>query len=138
MTDSIDRTLQLSASPADVWRAITDPAELSRWFGDAAELEPRAGAEGWFEWESHGRFAARVVEADPPRRIAWRWMHEAGAPFDEAATTLVEWTLTARDGGGTTLELRESGFRTDAHRLENTEGWKTELGHLEELLARAA
>jgi uncharacterized protein YndB with AHSA1/START domain len=138
MTRAIERTLELEATPEQVWKALTDPQELAGWFGDSAELEPRPGAGGWFGWASHGRFAVRVTEVDPPRRFAWRWMHEPGAAFEEAASTLVEWTLTAREDGGTTLELRESGFRTDLHRQENTEGWEQELQHLVDHLGAGA
>ncbi len=48
----------------------------------------------------------------------------------------MEWRLTARDDGGTTLLLRESGFLTDLHREQNTEGWTAELAELMELLGR--
>jgi hypothetical protein len=40
-----------------------------------------------------------------------------------------------RPDGGTTLRLRESGFLTDLHHRQNTEGWDEELGELRELLA---
>ena len=43
---------------------------------------------------------------------------------------LVEWTLTPRADGGTTLFLRESGFRRPEQRAENDEGWTSELAEL--------
>ena len=46
---------------------------------------------------------------------------DAGRDFDPETSTLVEWTLTARRDGGTALELRESGFRTELHHRENHE-----------------
>ena len=55
-------------------------------------------------------------------------MHAPGAAFDESASTLVEWVLTPRAGGGTIFDLRESDFKTEAHLKENTGGWKHELG----------
>jgi uncharacterized protein YndB with AHSA1/START domain len=136
MTEAIERTLELDASPTEVWRALTDPTELAGWFGDTAELSSTVGSEGWFGWKGHGKFAVRVEEFEPIKKFAWRWSHEAGAPLDEAPSTLVEWTLTPREDGGTTLRLRESGFLTDEHRQENVGGWKKELGDLEEFLGR--
>lgn len=130
MIEAIERTLELEASPADVWRALTDPAELSGWFGDSAELNPTVGGRGWFIWDQHGRFAVEVVEFTPTTRFAWRWAHEAGKPLDETPSTLVEWTLKPRPGGGTTLHLRESGFRTEKHRQDNDGGWSAELAEL--------
>lgn len=136
MIDAIERRLELDAPPERVWNALTDPGELARWFGDSAELDLRPGGEGFFGWESHGRFAVRVEVVEPTKRLAWRWTHKRDAPFDASRSTLVEWTLTARPGGGTVLELKESGFTDPKHREENVGGWKTELGELVELLER--
>ncbi len=130
MTETIERTLELDASPADVWRALTDPTEVSGWFGDSAQFEPKVGTDGWFGWEKHGRYAMRVEVFDPPTRFAWSWSHEADAPFDGATSTLVEWTVVPRGDGGTTLKLKESGFARDEHRQENSDGWTEELTHL--------
>lgn len=129
-TNVIERRLELTAPPERVWAALTDPVEIAQWFGDSAELDLRPGGHGYFGWTTHGRFAARVETVEPPSRLAWRWMHAPGADFDEAASTLVEWVLTPRDGGGTILEVRESGFKTEAHLEENTGGWKAELADL--------
>lgn len=77
----------------------------------------------------------RVEEVEAPRRIVWSWVGEGGVAFDDAQTTRVEWELTEREDGGTTLYLRESGFLTDSSRQENDGGWDQELGELVELLA---
>lgn len=130
MNLSIEKTLELDAPPERVWRALTEPAELAAWFGDTAELELRPGGGGWFGWDSHGRFAVRVETVDPPHRLAWRWCNKPDSPIDEGPSTLVEWRLTARPGGGTRLELRESGFETPRHWQENTQGWTSELTEL--------
>ncbi len=71
---------------------------------------------------------------EPPHRISWSWSHDAGLEFDPDQSTLVEWTLTEREQGGTLLELRESGFRTEAAYEENQDGWTAELGELVDLL----
>lgn len=132
---TIEKVLDFEASRERVWRAITDPAELSRWFGDEAELDLRPGGDGAMIWENHGRFAVRVEEVSKPHRLVWSWTHEPGAPFEAASSTRVEWELTAREDGGTTLRLRESGFTTLKHHEQNTEGWTAELAELESLLA---
>jgi len=132
---AIERTLPLSAAPERVWRAITDPAELSRWFPQRAEWDLRPGGEGVFFWEGHGNFPIRVEAVDPPRYLAWRWGREADEDPEVAeSATLVEWWLDPRDNGGTTLRLRESGFRFGPHRAGNEEGWTEELGELVKLL----
>ncbi|HLE83712.1 MAG TPA: SRPBCC domain-containing protein [Thermoanaerobaculia bacterium] len=133
--DAIERTLELRSAPERVWRALTEADEIARWFGDTAELEARAGAEGWFGWKKHGRSAVRVERYEPPRRVAWRWARETDTPLDESPSTLVEWQLVPRDDGGTTLKLCESGFERPEDRQDNVGGWKHELGELLEHLA---
>jgi len=49
-------------------------------------------------------------------------------------SAIVEWSLAPREGGGTTLRLRETGFLTDLHHQQNTGGWDEELGGLVQLL----
>ncbi len=135
MTDRIvEKTLELTSTRERVWAAISDPEQLAQWFGDEAELELRPGGDGAMTWDSHGRFAMRVKEVDPPHRLVWSWVHEPNVAFEDAPATTVEWILTERSDGGTTLFLRETGFLTDKHHGENDGGWDEELGHLVKLL----
>lgn len=135
MTMKIERTLELKAAPDKVWLALTDPTELCRWFPQRADFELQTGKEGWFEWDNHGRYPIRVEAFEPGRRLSWSWSHKPDAPFDPENATRVDWQLTLRDDGGTTLEMCESGFKSEEHHKDNTGGWKTELGELEELFA---
>jgi uncharacterized protein YndB with AHSA1/START domain len=125
---AIERTLELAAPRPRVWRAISDPDELSRWFPQRAAWDLRPGGSGAFFWEEHGEFPVEVVSVEEPGYLAWRW----GMESDEV--TLVEWWLDERPDGGTTLRMRESGFTTPTHRDGNDEGWTEELGELEALL----
>jgi uncharacterized protein YndB with AHSA1/START domain len=71
---------------------------------------------------------------EPPNRISWSWSHNPGLDFDAEKSTLVEWTPAKLNTGGTLLELRESGFRTEADHQQNETGWTAELAELVELL----
>lgn len=137
MTDAIERTLDLAASPERVWKALTDPEELAAWFPDETiELEVRPGGAGWWRWAAHGRFAVRFEVVDPPRRLVWSWARDPEMAVGQGPTTRVEWTLEPRTGGGTTLRLRESGFVRPEDRRNNEGGWDHELGELREHLGR--
>lgn len=126
---AIERTLELAAPRARVWRAISDPDELSRWFPQRAAWDLRPGGTGTFFWEAHGEFPVEIVSVEEPGYLAWRW----GMESDQV--TLVEWWLDERGDGGTTLRMRESGFTTPKHRDGNEEGWTEELAELVALLA---
>lgn len=135
MIDAIERRMALAASPERVWRALTDPEELAAWFPDeTVDLDVRPGADGWWRWKKHGKFAVRFEVVDPPRRLTWRWSHEPDTPLDAGPTTTVEFHLRPAEDGGTVLTVREHGFLTEEHREQNRKGWKHELGELRDHL----
>lgn len=135
MTATIEKRLELNAPVARVWKAISDPVEISQWFSDRCEWELRPGARGVFDWENHGVYSVRVDEVEPPNRLVWSWNHDPGTEVEEADSTRVEWVLTQNVSGGTTLVLRESGFASEDRRAQNDNGWDAELGELAEMLA---
>lgn len=127
----VEKTVEFDAPVERVWRAITDRTEIARWFDHETDFEATPGYEGSFTWREHGSFAVRVVEVDRPHRLVWSWVHETGVPFAEGGVaTTVTWTLTAREDGGTTLHLRETGFPSEVRRGQNDHGWDEELGEL--------
>ena len=55
--------------PAErVWRAVTEPEELARWFVAPVPWTPVAGE----EFEAGGE-RGRITAFEPPRLIAWSW-----------------------------------------------------------------
>jgi uncharacterized protein YndB with AHSA1/START domain len=46
----IEKTMIIGASPEIVFKAITDPDELTNWFPDQAILEPRVGGKMKFSF----------------------------------------------------------------------------------------
>jgi uncharacterized protein YndB with AHSA1/START domain len=127
----IHQSMVVRAPRERVWRALTEPDELAAWFPTtSAEIEPRAGADGWLDWGEQGRYAIRVEEWQAPERLVWRWAREAQTPIDDGQTTVVEWTLTDAGNGTTRLDMREYGFTDAEHHRGNTEGWTEELAEL--------
>lgn len=55
-----------------VWRAVTDPAHLSRWYPfRAVELDLRVGGKILFDDDAGTTMHAEVTELDPPRAFAF-------------------------------------------------------------------
>ena len=143
--DRIERTVLLPVTRERAWRAITEPAEMNRWFGGDPVMDLRPGGELRFTWSGWTR--CRVAAVEPPRRFAY-WWHPGSeqhndVPFDELPHTLVEFILDEAPGG-TRLTLIESGFASlpaetyDRVWRENNDGWDEELGHLAGYLESAA
>jgi uncharacterized protein YndB with AHSA1/START domain len=136
--DAIERTVELDHPIDRVWRAVTEPSELAQWFPNkSATLDVREGGTGELVWDLDGkefRTGVEVHEVVEPVRFVWSWGHESTNATDPVTT--VEFLLTAREDGGTTLLVRESGFLDEKHRAGNTEGWAEETAELVAYLDR--
>jgi uncharacterized protein YndB with AHSA1/START domain len=137
--DRVERQILIHAPVDVVWSVVTDPAHISGWFSDVAELELRPGGRMVLRWDRYGSVNGRVERVDPPRLFSFRWVvpRTPGAEVGDENSTLVEFSLSA-EGESTRLKVVESGFRglggsdedrqghVDAHR----EGWQSELDEL--------
>ena len=79
---TIEREIQIDASPATVFEVITSPEHLREWWPDEAVLEPVPGARGELVFGDRASGTAQipqvtVVEVEPPRRFSFRWIHPA-------------------------------------------------------------
>jgi uncharacterized protein YndB with AHSA1/START domain len=79
--DDVTREVVVEASPAEVWPALTDPGELSRWFGAAVALDARPGGRGVFRWPDGTERSAVVEAVEVAHRLAFRWL-----PFQRTET----------------------------------------------------
>lgn len=142
VSDSIERELILPVPPARVWKALTQPDQLSAWFGTQATVDLRPGGEVTFTWDGStgptGATRGVIETVDPPRCFAFRWRPSSASE----QTTRVEFTLEPH-AEGTRLRLVESGFsslppaiRDTSHR-DNTQGWHDELDELANYLVSA-
>ncbi len=134
--DSINKKITINAPIETVWQTITEPRQLSQWFGDTAQFELEVGALGWFGWKEHGQFALRIEAITEPNYFAWRWMAKKDQTFSETDSTLVEWRLESLTFDTTEVYLCESGFKSPQSRADNVSGWKEELTHLVEYFAQ--
>jgi len=113
----LQKRLAIRAPAAVVFQALTEPAELERWFPTSAEADSKPGGAYRFRFESAespGRSYVRegtVLDAHPNRRLAWSWRApiREDAPGEEAPETRVDIAL-AEKAGVTEIVLTHSGF----------------------------
>jgi uncharacterized protein YndB with AHSA1/START domain len=142
--DRIERVVDLPVSPTRAWAAITEPEQISQWFGDRVEFELQPGAMMLFGW-GEIKFRGRIAAVEPITRFAYHWVNRISddpeIPVDETSRTLVEFLLEPTESG-TRLTLFESGFASlpadyrDEAFAENSQGWNAELGDLEQYLTQ--
>jgi uncharacterized protein YndB with AHSA1/START domain len=149
--DSVEREILIEASPEVVWRVITEPEQISRWFSDEARIDGRPGRDGTLTWRPGGRggdreldlvVPIRVVEAEPFRRFSFRWNHPEGAGPDQSNSALVEFSLV-EEADCTRLRVLESGIDAVTHDAEgkarylesHEQGWERHLGEMLDYVA---
>ncbi|WTW93294.1 SRPBCC family protein [Streptomycetaceae bacterium NBC_01309] len=132
---SIARELHIEATPDVVYEVISRPEHLREWWPDEAELDPVPGGTGVITFgtaqtaEPHVA-PLTVVEADPPRRFSFRWVHDEAEAATPTNSLLVTFDLIPSDGG-TLVRFTEEGFREkgweaavlEEQYLDHVAGW---------------
>ena len=94
----------------DLWRALTDPGRLVRWFGEI-EGELSQGGEFRVRIALGGPRTGRVEACDPPRRLLVT-MRDPDPQPGQPAQTVIEAQLSA-EGAQTRLVWEERGMPVD-------------------------
>jgi uncharacterized protein YndB with AHSA1/START domain len=132
--DRIERTVELAASPGQVWAALTTAERLGAWFGHEATIDLRPGGTARMRWADGPTVDMRIERVEEPTVFGFTWPIY-GLPEDDPRRTYVEFTLEPA-GAGTRLTVVESGFAQlpkDVYRTAyggNSEGWAKELAEL--------
>jgi uncharacterized protein YndB with AHSA1/START domain len=148
MIPSIERDILIEAPVDVVWRAVTEPSQISSWFSDAAEVDLRAGGEGTLTWTDRATnkpatACITVQTIEPPHTFAFRWAYAEGVQPREGNSLLVEFTLTP-EGENTRLRVIESGLQEmdwaeeqkATYADEHTQGWISHLSDLDAYVAQ--
>lgn len=141
-TFSVRRTIRISAPREKVWEAITQPAQISRWFGRADFDGADAGARGTLTWPERAPIPVKIEAIDPMSSVSYRWGNDDASgvvpdEVDDEHSTVFTFSL-ADVVGGTELTVVETGFEATsdpaANLEDHREGWNGELDKLVALL----
>src|SRR5246127_2410724 len=152
MSDRIEKTIELKAPVARVWRALTDHNEFGNWFRVRLEgpFVPGQVSRGRITYPGyeHVRWEAVVQKMEHERLFSFTWPHPKSLDkvdytpdYSEEPTTLVEFRLE-KTANGTLLVLTESGFdklpgdrRLEAFR-RNDGGWTEQMKNVENYVSK--
>ncbi|QUG99714.1 SRPBCC family protein [Saccharopolyspora erythraea] len=109
-------------SKEQVWRALTEEAELAAWFPCAARIEATPGGTATFTFPGAPPQTGEVLVAEPPRALVFTWHGET-----------LRWRL-ADVPGGCLLRL-DIENQDPAHAAQSAAGYDLCLGQLATLLA---
>jgi uncharacterized protein YndB with AHSA1/START domain len=117
----------IAREPAAVWRALTEPELLARWWAEG-DIKPIVGHRFTLDMGSWGQQPCEVLEVHPERLLSYTF---AEGDLD----TTITWRLEP-EGGGTRLFLRHAGFVEDSAALKGMgNGWPALLRRIESALA---
>jgi uncharacterized protein YndB with AHSA1/START domain len=161
VADRIEKSIDISATRARVWRALTAPEEFRAWFGIAIDRPFAAGTrvrgtlvgttvdeEVAQAQRAHAgtSFDLVVEQVERERRLAFRWHPGAVDPsveYEREPMTLVEFVLDDVPNG-TRVTVIESGFEAlpASRRAQaftgNEQGWEIMTGVLRKHLTHGA
>jgi uncharacterized protein YndB with AHSA1/START domain len=147
--DAVVVEVFIAAPPERVFQAITDPKQVSQWWGQKDMYRVTGGyadVRPGGKWLSSGKGAdgkefhveGEYLEVDPPRLLVHTWNASYST---HPKTTTVRWELEPRrvhglqhsgpqkTGTGTLVRIRHSGFAGDAKdAADHGQGWKRVLG----------
>jgi uncharacterized protein YndB with AHSA1/START domain len=137
---SLTITRRIKAPPEKVYRAWTDPAQITRWFGPegaemlSAEADARVGGRYQMvfrtpDGEEHD-VSGSYREVVPNAKLVFTWMWRTMPERQSLVTVALK-----RDGDGTLLTLLHEQFFDEAARDRHRSGWSGTLDKLERYLA---
>ena len=141
---SFSMSIDIDATPEEVWRALTDAGELMRWFPLQARVTPGKGGSVFWGWDEHFAWESQIDAWEPERRLRLVENRPAfdvnGEPLPGPPEQLaMEFTLETH-AGKTTLRIVHSGFGEGGSwddELESVSaGWQFELRGLKHYLER--
>jgi uncharacterized protein YndB with AHSA1/START domain len=146
-TNKVEKRIELNASPARVWRALTDHQEFGAWFrvklNGPFTLGKTAFGHVTYPGFEHLKWEVVIQKMINEKLFSFTWHPYAVDPavdYSKEASTLVEFNLE-KTLTGTLLTITESGFdkipkhrQLEAFRM-NDGGWTEQLKNIEKHVA---
>jgi uncharacterized protein YndB with AHSA1/START domain len=107
----IEKEILIDAPVDVVWRVVTEPDQMTRWFSERNDYELMEGAHGKIRMSARTTYNIAIEAIEPHKRFVFRWAHADGTPPDESNSMRVEFTFHP-ESGSTRLKVIESGFDT--------------------------
>jgi uncharacterized protein YndB with AHSA1/START domain len=141
----LDLRRVLKAPRERIFRTLTEPAELAKWWGPhgfttrVIDLDLRVGGRYRFAMQPPDGdlfyLAGEFLEIDSPRRLVHTFYWEEPDP-DDRETVVSLWLHDRRDA--TDLSLSQGEFATEARLALHRAGWMDSLDSMAELVESGA
>lgn len=122
-------SIEIEAAPEQVFDALINPAQLNRYIGPNATVEPRKDGRYTYGWQGGGPIKILDIETNRKLSFNWHYPHEG----EEMPETVVTWTLEGSQNR-TRLTLVHSGFARKRPADDYRSGWMKYMNSMKSML----
>jgi uncharacterized protein YndB with AHSA1/START domain len=140
---TIELEVILTATPTEIWNALSSGDGLRQWFPPIAEGGGKLGADLLLSWGEGIDWRTRVTAWDENRHLQWSEPPKPDDPaIPDSMPVAIDWHIHMITGGRCVVRLVHSGFSadagSDAQYSANKEGWTYFLFNLRHYLEHHA
>ncbi len=131
-------SVEIQASPARVWEALTTPELVSQYFfGSHVESDWKVGSPLIYRGEWEGQTyedRGEILQIEPPRLMKSTYFSPLTGQDDVPENYMIITYELAETGGGTLLSVTQENCRSEQARDDSEKNWGLVLGNLKTLL----
>ena len=126
----IKKEIIINASPARVFKAITDPKQLTKWFPDIESIEPKVGGKIWFkflEFETGNQnnndnrvLEGKIIELEENKKLAYTWGH---SDISNSPLMQIRWVIEETETKKSKVTITHTGFLDEISMKPYKEQW---------------
>ena len=125
----IKKEITINASATRVFRAITDPKQITKWFPDIESIDPKIGGKVSFkflDFDTNNQnnkdriLEGKITELEENRKLVYTWGH-SNTP--ESPITQVTWILEEIETRKTRVTITHTGFLDEISMKPYNEQW---------------
>jgi uncharacterized protein YndB with AHSA1/START domain len=137
----IEKRVLIQASPATVFRALTEAKDLARWFCDHAVSDPREGGRLELCWKSgktsqKGR--ALITRLEKDALLEMFWLEEGDRRAEEGKKHILAYKIQARKDSTEVLMTDQDDVPQSEEEIEIlSQGWNNVLMELKDYCERS-
>jgi uncharacterized protein YndB with AHSA1/START domain len=128
----LTRELRIKASAPLVYRCLTEPEMIVKWFGRKVDADPRVGGTIRVEVNPNATARGEFTELVPNRKVAFTFGWEEENHNLKPGASTVTFELHA-DGDHTVMRFTHAGLPTEDLVRSHSEGWDRYLPRLKML-----
>lgn len=137
---SITKTIQINASPARVWQALTDPEQIKEYmFGTQTLTDWKVGEPIVWQGEWEGttyKDQGTLLAFEPNKRMQYSYWSSFWGELPPVEDHTIITTTLEGSGNETQLTLHQLGFRDQASYEREQDGWYAVLERIKSIAER--